>query len=86
MLYGHVCSPQSQKYDRPSLSSDVIGKELRADRLSKPSCLGFGFEGLDFVTDALVSSAPYPFRFERQWLENIGDAAELDQAQFCAIP
>jgi hypothetical protein len=35
MLYGQVCSPESQKYDRPSLSSDVIGKELCADRLSK---------------------------------------------------
>ena len=57
--------------------SDVVGEEPCADRFPKPSCLSSGFEGLNFVTDALVSSAPYPFRFERQWLENIGDAAEL---------
>jgi hypothetical protein len=31
-----------------SLSSDVIGEELCAERLLKSSCLGFGFEGLGF--------------------------------------
>jgi len=60
--------------------SDVV--ELCADRLPKPSCLSSGFEGLDFVTDALVSSAMCPFGLGGHWFANIWEAAEL-QAQFC---
>ena len=33
----------------------MIRKKLCAERLSKPSCPGFGFEGLDFVTDGAGS-------------------------------
>ena len=76
MLRSQVCSPESRKYDRRLLSSDVIGKELSAERLSEASCLGLSFEGLDFVTDALVSP-PHPFRFGREWLANICETAEL---------
>jgi hypothetical protein len=45
-----IVPPRVGNYDRWSLSSDVIGKELCAERLSKSSCFGFGFEGLDFIT------------------------------------
>jgi len=38
-------------------SADVIGKKLCAERLLEPLCLSFGFEGLDFVTNTLVSPA-----------------------------
>jgi hypothetical protein len=64
-----------------SLSSDVIGEELCAEGLLKPSCPSFGFESLDFVTYALVSPAACPFGLGRHWLANIWEAAEL-QAQF----
>jgi hypothetical protein len=41
--------------------SDVIGEELCAERLLEPLCLSFGFEGLDFVTNALVGPTACPF-------------------------
>src|SRR5262249_42572103 len=82
MPRSQVCSPESRKYDRRLLSSDVIGKELSAERLSA-SCLGLSFEGMDFVTDALVSP-PHRVRFGREWLANICETAELAQAQFCS--
>src|SRR5262249_46439975 len=79
MLRSQVCFPESRKYDRRLLSSDVIGKELSAERLSEASCLGLSFEGLDFVADALISP-PRPFRFGREWPANICETAELAQA------
>ena len=42
--------------------------------------LGFGFEGLDLVTDALVGSAALPFGLGGQWLGGVWAAAEF-QAQ-----
>jgi hypothetical protein len=45
-------------------------------------CLSFDFEGLDFVTNALVGSAARPFEFGRHWLVDIWPAAELCEAQF----
>jgi hypothetical protein len=39
----------------------MIRKKPCAERLAKASCLGFGFEGLDFVTNALVGFAACPF-------------------------
>jgi hypothetical protein len=60
----------------------MIRKKLCAERLSEPSCLGFGFEGLDFVTDASVSPATCPFGLERQGLVDIWETTELEETQF----
>ncbi len=59
----------------------MISEELCCYWLTEALCLGFGFEGLDLVTNALVGSAACPFRLGRDWLANIWEAAEL-QAQF----
>jgi hypothetical protein len=69
--------PQESELRHYAQSTDVIGEELWAEGLFKPSCLGFGFEGLDFITDALVSFAPCPFRVRWHWLANIWPAAEI---------
>ena len=63
--YGLVCSPKSRNYDPGSIcpSSYVIGEELRVEALLETSHLGFGFEGLDFVTNAMVRPAARPFGF-----------------------
>jgi hypothetical protein len=46
------------QFSRPRYqSSDVIGEELRAERLLEAMCLGIGFEGLDLLGDALVGPA-----------------------------
>jgi hypothetical protein len=66
-----------------SLSADVIRKELGAEGLLKPLCLGFGFEGLDFVTDALVSLATRPFGLGGYWLSRGRQAAE-PEAELCS--
>jgi hypothetical protein len=66
---------------RTIILAHMIRKKPCAERLSKASCLGFGFEGLDFVTDALVGFAACPFGLGRHWLADIWEAAEL-QAQF----
>jgi hypothetical protein len=36
-------------------------EELRVEALLETSHLGFGFEGLDFVTNALIGFAARPF-------------------------
>jgi hypothetical protein len=74
--------PMMQETLSARRSSDVIGEELCAERLLKPSCLGFGFEGLDFVANALVSPAACPFGLRRHWPANIWEAAE-QQAELC---
>ena len=56
----------------------MIGEELCTERLSEPLCLGIGFEGLDFFSDALVGSAARPFGFGRQWLGDVWETAELE--------
>ena len=58
------------EYDT-SLLSGVMGEEFCAEGLPKPSCFGFGFEGLDFVTDALVGSAACPFGLEWDWFIDV---------------
>jgi hypothetical protein len=60
----------------------MIRKKLGAEGLSVSLCLGFGFEGLDFVSDALVGFATLPFGFGRHWLVDIWQAAELEETQF----
>ena len=56
--------------------SDMIGEELCAERLLEPLCLSFGFEGLDFVTNTLVSPAARPFWLGGHWLSRGRQAAE----------
>ena len=65
-----------------SLSAEVIGKELCAERLLEPLCLSFGFERLDFVTNALVSLAARPFWLGGHWLSRGRQAAE-PEAELC---
>jgi hypothetical protein len=67
---------------RTIILAHMIRKKLCIERLSEPSCLRFGFEALDFVTDTLVSPAACPFRLRRNWLANIWEAAELE-AELC---
>ena len=42
-----------------SLSSDVIGKGANIDLLTEACLLGFGFEGLDLIANALIGSAAW---------------------------
>src|SRR5262245_37226084 len=63
----------------------MIREKLGAERLSKASCLGFGLEGLDFVTDALVSPVSVHFGFGWKGLANVWPAAELCEAQFSGL-
>jgi hypothetical protein len=37
---------------------------------------------LDFVTNALVGFAAYPFGLGREWLVDVWGAVELEQAEF----
>src|SRR5258708_1554029 len=57
----------------------MIRKKLGAEGLSVSLGLGFGFEGLDFVSDALVGFATLPFGFGRHWLVDIWQAAARPQ-------
>jgi hypothetical protein len=81
--------PGGRKIRHWSLSADVIRKELCAERLLEPLCLSFGFERLDFVTNALVSLATRPFWLGGHWLSRGRQAAELEAelcgGRFCRI-
>ena len=56
---------------RAIILAHMIRKKLDAEGLSVSLCLGFGFEGLDFVSDALVGFATLPFGFGRHWLVDV---------------
>ena len=58
----------------------MISEELCCYWLTEASCLGlgFGFEGLDFFTDALVSLAASPFGFGRDWFVDVWKAAKFE--------
>jgi hypothetical protein len=60
----------------------MVSEQLRAEGLLTPSPVGFGFEGLDFVTNALVGPAAGPFGLGRHWLVDIWEAAEAE-AELC---
>jgi hypothetical protein len=64
-------------------SCDVISEELCCYWLTEALCLGFGFEGLDLVTNTLVGSATCPFGFGWKWLVDVWEAAELCEAELC---
>jgi hypothetical protein len=83
-----VASSQMRRADclgyRTIILAHMICKKLGAKSLSKASCLGFGFEGLDFVTDALVGSAACPFGLEWDWFIDVWEATDA-QAQFSCL-
>jgi hypothetical protein len=55
------CSNESRNDDTSSSSrirlSDVIGEDPWAEGLPGPPSVGFGFEALDFIADALIRPA-----------------------------
>jgi hypothetical protein len=82
-----VASSQMPRADQRSgyrtiILAHMIRKKLGAEGLSASLCLGFGFEGLDLVTNALVGSAARSFGFGRHWLANVWQADEFFEAQF----
>lgn len=60
----------------------MIGEELCCYWFAEASCLGFGFEGLDFITDVLVGFAACPFGLGREWLVDTWHTAK-SEAKFC---
>jgi len=59
----------------------MVSEEAGAKGLPEPSCVGFGFEALDCVADALICPAARPFGLGRERFVDVWQAAEL-QAQF----
>ena len=60
----------------------MISEGANIKLLTEASCVGFGFEGLDLVTNALVSSAACPFGLGRHWFVDVWPTAKSNETQF----
>jgi hypothetical protein len=56
----------------------VIGKGANINLFAEARLLGFGFEGLDLIANALVGSAARPFRLGWYWFASVWPAAEFE--------
>jgi hypothetical protein len=61
---------------------DVISEGANVDVFAEACLIGLCFEGFDFFTNALISSAARPFRLGWYWFASVWPAAEFE-AEFC---
>ena len=54
----------------------MVSEDPGAKGLPEPSCVGFGFEALDFVADALICPAARPFGLGRERFVDVWQAVE----------
>ena len=60
----------------------MISEGANIDLPAETCLLGFGFQGMDLITNALIGSAVCPFGLGWQWFAKIWPTAELE-AEFC---
>jgi hypothetical protein len=66
-----------------AISSDVVGEQLRAERLLEAICLDRCFQFIELFTGLVVGPVMFPLGFECDCFVDVWEAAEL-QTQLCS--